>query len=90
MGEQPAPERMGVIWSPDARADVRAIDRESAMQILNCVDRFLASGSGDVKTLKSPRKGLRLRGGDYRLFFDYIVGDRVEITSVLHRKDAYR
>jgi len=27
MTEPPAPERIGVIWSPEARADLRAIDR---------------------------------------------------------------
>ena len=90
MSKQPVPERIGVEWSPKARAGVRAIDRESAMQILNCVDRYLASGSGDVKSLKPPRIGYRLRCGDYRLFFDFIEDNRIEITSVRHRKDAYR
>jgi mRNA-degrading endonuclease RelE of RelBE toxin-antitoxin system len=84
------PERIGVQWSTKARIGVRAIDRELAMQILNCVDRYLASASGDVKSLKPPRTGYRLRCGDYRLFFDYIEGTRIEITSVRHRKDAYR
>lgn len=46
------PERIGVIWSPDARADLRAIDRETAMQILHCVDRYLANRTGDVKCTK--------------------------------------
>jgi hypothetical protein len=32
--EFPAPERTTVRWSPKARADLRAIDREQAMQIL--------------------------------------------------------
>jgi hypothetical protein len=31
------------------------------MQILHCVDRYLASRSGDVKKLKPPRTGFRLR-----------------------------
>src|SRR5271170_4834727 len=52
MTEPPAPERIAVIWSPEARADVRAIDRETAMQILHCVDRYLANHTGDVKKLK--------------------------------------
>jgi hypothetical protein len=34
MTEEPAPERMAVVWSPEARDDLRAVDRESAMQIL--------------------------------------------------------
>jgi hypothetical protein len=52
MTEPPAPERIAVIWSPEARADLRAIDRETAMQILHCVDRYLASRTVDVKKLK--------------------------------------
>jgi mRNA-degrading endonuclease RelE of RelBE toxin-antitoxin system len=90
MSDQPVPERIGIQWSTKARSGLRAIDRESAMQILNCVDRYLANGSGDLKGLQLPRTGYRLRCGDYRLFFDYIEGNRIEITSVRHRKDAYR
>jgi mRNA-degrading endonuclease RelE of RelBE toxin-antitoxin system len=90
MSKQSAPQRTGVSWSPEARAEIRGIDRELAMQILNCVDRYLASGSGDVKRLKPPRIDLRLRCGDYRLFFYYVDGNLIEITSVRHRKDAYR
>lgn len=52
--EQPAPERIAVHWSPEARADLRAIDREPALQILYCVDRYLANRTGDVKN-SSPR-----------------------------------
>ena len=70
MSEEPAPERIAVIWSPEARADVRAIERETAMQILYCIDRYLANRTGDVKKLKLPRTGFRLRCGDYRVFFD--------------------
>jgi hypothetical protein len=63
MTEPPAPERIAVIWSPEARADLRAIDRETAMQILHCVNRYLANHTGDVKRLKSPFTGFRLRCG---------------------------
>ena len=70
MTEPTAPERIAVIWSPEARADLRAIDRETAMQILHCVDRYLANHTGDVKKLKPPFTGFRLRCGDYRVFFD--------------------
>jgi len=65
MSEDAAPERIAVIWSPDARADLRAIDRETALQILHCVGRYIASRAGDVKKLKLPQTGFRLRCGDY-------------------------
>ena len=49
MTEPPAPQRMGVLWSPEARADLRAIDRDQALQILYCLSRFLTGRIGDVK-----------------------------------------
>jgi mRNA-degrading endonuclease RelE of RelBE toxin-antitoxin system len=90
MTELPAPERISVIWSPEGRVDLRAIDRETAMQILHCVDRYLASRSGDVKKLKPPRTGFRLRCGDYRVFFDQKNDATITITGVRHRREAYR
>jgi mRNA-degrading endonuclease RelE of RelBE toxin-antitoxin system len=90
VSEDAAPERIAVIWSPEARADLRAIDRETAMQILYCLDRYLASRSGDVKKLKPPRTDFRLRCGDYRLFFEPKGDNAIEITGVRNRREAYR
>lgn len=84
-------ERIAVNWSTDARAHLRAIDRETAMQILYCLDRYLASRAGDVKKLKPPRTGFRLRCGDYRLFFDFHdTAGAIDVTGVYHRREAYR
>lgn len=82
MSEGAAPERIAVIWSVEARADLRAVDREPARQILHCVGRYVASRDGDVKKLKPPRTGFRLRCGDYRLFFDQKDESTIEITAV--------
>ena len=90
MNEDPAPERMVVVWSPEARADLRAIERETAMQILRCIDRYLASRTGDMKKLKAPRTGFRLRCGDYRVFIDHKDKSSIEITGVRNRREAYR
>ena len=90
MRDEGAPERLTVIWSRQARDDVRAIDRDQALQILTCLDRYLRTRTGDLKTLKPPRSGFRLRCGDYRLFFDYTVDAIIEITRVARRRDAYR
>ncbi len=67
MSEGAPPERITVFRSPEARADVRAIDRDKAMQILYCLDRYLGGRNGDVKRLKAPLTGFRLRCGDYRV-----------------------
>ena len=90
MSEDAAPERIAVVWSPEARANLRSIDRETAMQILHCVDRYLINRNGDVKKLKPPLTGFRLRCGDYRVFFDPKDETTIEITGVRHRREAYR
>ena len=90
MSGEAAPERFAITWSPEARTNLRAIDRETALQILHCVDRYLLNRSGDVKKLKPPFPGYRLRCGDYRVFFDLKDDNTVAITGVLHRREAYR
>jgi mRNA-degrading endonuclease RelE of RelBE toxin-antitoxin system len=83
------PERIRIAWSQDARSELRAIDRETALQILRCIDRYLANRAGDVTKLKPPLEGFRLRCGDYRVFFD-AEGDRaIHITGIRNRRDAY-
>jgi mRNA-degrading endonuclease RelE of RelBE toxin-antitoxin system len=90
VSDAPAPGRIAVIWSPEARADLRTIERETAMQILHCVDRYLINRAGGVKKLKPPRTGFRLRCGDYRVFFDQRDENSIEITGVRNRREAYR
>jgi len=77
-------------WSDEARADVRAINREIAQQIFKCVYRFQLTGAGDVVRLHGfdpPR--FRLRVGDWRVVF-YKRGDGIEIARVRNRREAYR
>jgi mRNA-degrading endonuclease RelE of RelBE toxin-antitoxin system len=90
MTEAPAPQRISVIWSPEARTDLRATARESALQILHCLDRYLASRTGDVKKLKPSLTGFRLRCGDYRVFFDQRDEHTINVTAVRNRREAYR
>ena len=95
------PPRIHPIWAPEAQAELRAIDRETAIGILHCLDHFLKNREGDVKELKPPRTDYRLRCGDYRLFFDFVVyvtrsgrtsiaTMSIRITTVRHRREAYR
>ena len=41
-----------VIFSIEARADLRAIDRETALRLLKALARFLATDAGNVKQLE--------------------------------------
>jgi mRNA-degrading endonuclease RelE of RelBE toxin-antitoxin system len=82
--------KMTVDWSPQARADLRPIDRETAMQILRTLDRYLSTGMGDVKKLQPPRREFRLRVGDYRVLFVPREELAIEVVRVRHRREAYR
>lgn len=90
MSKDAAPERLCVVWSPEARNDLSAIARENAIRVLHCLDRYLVDRSGDVKKLKPPRNDFRLRCGDYRLFFQTKGDNTIEITGVRNRREAYR
>ena len=79
-----------VIWSPEAKADLRAIDRDTARRILEAIDHYLITGSGDVITLRSPRREFRLRVGAHRVIFLRIEESTIEILRVRHRREAYR
>jgi mRNA-degrading endonuclease RelE of RelBE toxin-antitoxin system len=87
-GIRPTP--LSITWSLDARNDLRAIDRQTALDILRCAGRFIATRNGDVKKLKPPMTGFRLRCGDYRVFFRLVGEDGVAVTGVRHRREAYR
>jgi mRNA-degrading endonuclease RelE of RelBE toxin-antitoxin system len=79
-----------VIWSPAARDELRAIDREIAWQILQAIDRYLETGAGDVIKLQPPRTEFRLRFGDHRVLFRRISEQTIEVLRVRHRREVYR
>jgi mRNA-degrading endonuclease RelE of RelBE toxin-antitoxin system len=90
VSEEKSPQRISIVWSEEARADLRRIDRHIALDILHCTDRYLATRNGDVKKLKPPQSGYRLRCGDYRLFFEERGENKIEVIGVRHRREAYR
>jgi mRNA-degrading endonuclease RelE of RelBE toxin-antitoxin system len=80
----------GVDFTDQAKSDIRSISQPIALQILRTIARFLESDEGNVKKIEGVEPPLyRLRTQDHRVMFrDY--GDRIEVTRVRHRKDAYR
>ena len=79
-----------IIFTVPARADIRRIDRETAMRILNALHRFAESGEGDIRKMRGDSSELRLRVGDYRVRFTEEPADTLHIHSVRHRSEAYR
>ncbi len=78
-----------IVWSDPAKGDVRSLSKPIAMHIISALHRFAESGAGDVKALQG-REELRLRIGDYRLFFVCADPDTIEVRRVHHRSEAYR
>ena len=80
-----------VIFSVEARADLRAIDRETALRLLKALARFLATDTGNVKQLEGfdPSR-YRLRIGDWRFIFRKSGDGAIEIVRVRNRREAYR
>jgi mRNA-degrading endonuclease RelE of RelBE toxin-antitoxin system len=77
-------------WSDEARDDIRALDRASAMFVFEGLLRYAQTGHGDIKALHGEFEGrLRLRVGDYRILFSP-VAETLRIHAVKDRKDAYR
>jgi mRNA-degrading endonuclease RelE of RelBE toxin-antitoxin system len=79
-----------IAWTAQAKADVRAIDRRTALRLLHGLARFALAEEGDVCRLQDVEPPeFRLRLGDYRVRFRQL-NDSIEIVRVLHRSEAYR
>jgi mRNA-degrading endonuclease RelE of RelBE toxin-antitoxin system len=80
-----------VICSDEARVDLRAIDRGTALRVLKALDRFMKTDSGDVKRLEGFDPPLfRLRSGDWRIIFRRLGDGDIEVVRVRNRREAYR
>jgi mRNA interferase RelE/StbE len=77
-----------IVWTGPGKADVRRLDKPTAMRIFAALHRFAETGEGDVRALQG-RDELRLRIADYRPFF-VATAAAIEVRRVLHRSEAYR
>jgi plasmid stabilization system protein ParE len=79
-----------IVWTAQAKADIRGIEQLIALQILRTLARYAQTGEGNVKQLQGIEPPLiRLRAQDHRVFFRD-KGEYLEISRVLDRKGAYR
>ena len=79
-----------IVWTAQAKADIRGIDQPIALQILKTLARYAQTGEGNIKQLQGIEPPLiRLRAQDHRVFFRD-KGGYLEISRVLDRKEAYR
>ena len=79
-----------IVWTEQARADVRGIEQPIAWQILKTLARYALTGEGNTKQLRDIEPPLiRLRAQDHRIFFRD-KGEYLEVSRMLDRKEAYR
>ena len=79
-----------IVWTEQARADLRGIEQPIALRILRTLARYAQTGAGNAKQLRDIEPPLiRLRAQAHRIFFRD-KGDYLEISRVLDRKEAYR
>ncbi len=74
---------------PRAERDLKALsagERERVVERLRWLEDNLR---GDVKRLTQHFPEYRMRAGDWRALFD-VVGNRVIVYRILHRREAYR
>ena len=79
-----------VRWDPQALCDMRQLDPQVARQIRDAVAHYATRELGDVKKLRAPEFGFRLRVGDWRVRFLPQHPDMIVIFRVRHRSEAYR
>ena len=79
-----------IVWTAQAKADIRGIEQLIALQILRTLARYAQTGEGNIKQLQGIEPPLiRLRAQDHRVFFRD-RGEYLEISRMLDRKEAYR
>ena len=80
-----------ILWFAEARADMRAIDREIALRLLKALDRFVKTGAGDIRQPSGFTPALfRLRTGDWRIIYRHSANGAIEVIRVRNRREAYR
>ncbi len=79
-----------IVWSEQARADVRRLDRPIALRLFAALLRFAETGQGDVQRLQGRTDELRLRVGDWRIRLVQEAEHTLRILRVRHRREAYR
>ena len=78
-----------VTFSARAARDLRKLDPQTSARIVTAIERYAESDVGEVKRItKSGR--LRLRVGDWRVFFTRRDDSALELDTILHRREAYR
>jgi len=73
---------------PEAVKDLKTIDRDDAIKIVNKIQNLENGLEGDIKKLTNFTPEFRLRVGNYRVLFE-IEDEKIIIYRIKNRKEAY-
>ena len=82
-----------IVVSPGAAAQIKRLRRVDAVAILDALDAYLRHepervSRSRIKRLRGSQMATyRLRGGDYRVFYDVSEG-LVTVIAVLHKRET--
>src|SRR5450756_2018964 len=69
-----------VLCRPQAARDLERLPNRERDQVEDAIERFVQTGSGDVKMLTGEGRQLRLRVGDWRVRFIYEKPDIIRMS----------
>lgn len=79
-----------VVYKYSVNRDLKKIDHQHRIRIMNMIEGKLADNPNEGKQLKGTYNELySLRVGDYRVLYTMIL-DGVLILKIAHRKEVYR
>ncbi len=79
-----------VLFRPRAARDLERLPNRDRDQVEEAIERFVQTGSGEVKTPAGEGRQLRLRVRDWRVRFVYEKPDIIRILHIRNRREAYR
>jgi len=79
-----------LIWTESAQRDLALLDKQGAARVIRTAVRVTESEHGDLKRLKTPLTGYRLRVGGWRLLLEIDEGEgTMRVIRVQHRRQVY-
>ena len=78
-----------VQFLPAALRDFDGLDRITQLRVTAALERFAATGHGDVKRLQGRPGEFRLRVGKWRVFFDLDTPGILLVNGIDNRGQAY-
>ena len=78
-----------VQFLPAALRDFDGLDRITQERVIAALERYAATGHGDVKRLQGRFRDFRLRVGKWRVFFDLDTPGAIVVIGIDNRGQAY-